>query len=95
MTAKTKPAPEPQQPEPEPKPAEPYALVSAETYPRTFYRPVVQIAVPRPDGKGETVETITDCEHTAKYGHESERAALTCARRIAAQRGLATGAPGA
>ncbi|HUZ35019.1 MAG TPA: hypothetical protein VMV17_01665 [Streptosporangiaceae bacterium] len=53
---------------------------------------MVKIAVPSPDGQGETVETIRECEHTAKYGHESEKATLACARRIVAQRGLAVGA---
>lgn len=78
-----------QQPEPEAKPTEPYAVVTTEPYPRTFLRPVVKVTLP----DGEVVETVTECEHEAKYGHESEKAALICARHIAAQRGLTVRAP--
>lgn len=83
-----------QEPEPEakPQPPEPYALVDAGTYPKTFYAPQVRICVPGPDG-AEQVEVIARCEHMDKYGHESEKAALACARRIASQRGLRIGAP--
>jgi hypothetical protein len=73
------------------EPASPYALIDSETYPKTFHRPRVRVCVPTPDG-GEQVETIDRCEHMDRYGHESEKAALACARKIAAQRGLRIGA---
>jgi hypothetical protein len=45
--------------------------VGVKTYPKTFYMPVVN---------GEPVE----CEHFKRYGHDNEKAALACARHLAA-----------
>jgi hypothetical protein len=81
-----------QQPHPEPEaaPAGPYAQVGTESYPQTFHRP--QVKVTSPDG--EVIETITTCPHEPdgknKWGHKDEKAAMACARKIAAQRGLRT-----
>jgi hypothetical protein len=58
-------------PEPAPKPA-----VTVTPYSRTFYRPTID---------GNAVECPHDPE-AGKYGHDSERAALACARSIAAAR---------
>jgi hypothetical protein len=82
----------PAQEQPKPESAGPYALAETQTYPKVFFRPQVQIYVPGPDGT-EQIEVIDHCEHMDRYGHESEKAALACARRIAAQRGLRIGAP--
>jgi hypothetical protein len=60
------------------KPAAPNHTVTVTEYPKTFYRPTI-------DGKP------VYCEHdpfeadgktpTSKYGHDSQKAALACARR--------------
>jgi hypothetical protein len=79
--------------EDQPEPAGPYAQVGTESYPQTFHRPAVKVTSP----DGEVIETITTCPHEPdgknKWGHKDEKAALTCARKIAAQRGLRIGAP--
>jgi len=79
--------------EEQPEPAGPYAQVGTESYPQTFHRP--QVKVTSPDG--EVIETITTCPHEPdgknKWGHKDEKAALACARKIAAQRDLRIGAP--
>jgi hypothetical protein len=75
-------------------PPEPYALVDTEAYQQTFYRPSVRVCVPGPDG--ESVETIETCDHDPSHGgnhwgHRDQAAAMACARRIAAARGLRIG----
>ena len=88
-TAAKKTAPTPT-PTPTPDhPAEPYALVTTETVPMPYYRPVVQVMTPNPDG-GETVERL-ECPHTT-YLHENEKTALACGRRLAAQHKVRIGA---
>ena len=62
----------------------PWAHVSAEPYPKTFYQP--RVVLRDPDGT-ETVVALT-CEHMAKWGHDSHAAALRCARNLANQQGV-------
>ncbi len=64
----------------------PVAILHVDEIPTISYLAVVRVCTPGP--AGVAVETVT-CEHVA-YGHESERTALACARRIAARRGVET-----
>jgi hypothetical protein len=65
--------------------ARPYATVSVRTEMVPSYRGQIQVVTPDADG-GEAAEQV-DCPH-ARYGHESETAALKCAKAEAARRGL-------
>jgi hypothetical protein len=55
----------------QPEPGPQKTIVGTEPYSKTFYRPVVN---------GKTI----DCEHYLRYGHDNEKAALACARHLAA-----------
>lgn len=70
------------QQQPEPKPAEPYAVVTSEVAPITYYRPSVRVTMP----DGESVETFT-CEHST-WWHTTPEIAERCGRKLAASRGL-------
>lgn len=69
----------------EPKPAEPYAVVDVKTEMVPSYRGRVQVCTPQADGADAT--EWVECPHS-RYGHESETAALKCAKAEAARRGL-------
>lgn len=84
--AEPKVAAKPAEPKAEPTKAEPYATVEVETKMVPAYRGQLTVITPAADGKGEQSELV-ECPHV-RYGHESESAALKCAKAEAYRRGL-------
>ena len=54
-----------------PEAAKPKVTVGTKQYDKPFFLPVVN---------GKAIE----CEHAKRYGHDSEKAALACAKKLAA-----------
>lgn len=64
---------------------QPYATISVDPRPITYYWAQLTVITPNPDGDGDSTETIT-CQ--CVYGHEREDLAIKHAKKLAAERGL-------
>lgn len=71
------------------KPGKPYALIDAKVEMVPVYKGRIAVCTPNEDGS-DSVEHVY-CPHQ-RYGHETEQAALKCARAEAGKQGLTVGA---